>query len=219
MANARRILKSKKSSHRGIGISLAQLAAAPLKEDQDPAGFGRGFLCLPAPPASKQRRRTCAFEGIWLPLITPFRDGELDEPSLRRLARHYLGQPVDGLILAATTGEGLTLDDDETARLVDIVGGRGRAAHPDLSRRVGKLTPARSPKTLAAYRRVAGRRLPHRLPVLHAALAGGALSAFRRARRRDAAADHRLQHPVPHRREPRATRRCCASRRCPTSSA
>ena len=59
-------------------------------------------------------------QGIWLPLITPFRDGELDEPSLRRLIRHYLGQPVDGLILAATTGEGLTLDDDETARLVDI---------------------------------------------------------------------------------------------------
>ena len=60
-------------------------------------------------------------EGLWLPLITPFRDGELDEPSLRRLAQHYLGQPVDGLILAATTGEGLTLDDDETARLVEIV--------------------------------------------------------------------------------------------------
>ena len=56
-----------------------------------------------------------------MPLITPFRDGELDEASLRRMTRHYLAQPVDGLILAATTGEGLTLDDDETARLVDIV--------------------------------------------------------------------------------------------------
>jgi 4-hydroxy-tetrahydrodipicolinate synthase len=60
-------------------------------------------------------------EGVWLPLITPFRDGELDEPSLRRLTQHYLAQPVDGLILAATTGEGLTLDDDETTRLVEIV--------------------------------------------------------------------------------------------------
>jgi 4-hydroxy-tetrahydrodipicolinate synthase len=60
-------------------------------------------------------------EGVWLPLITPFRDGELDEPSLRRLTQHYLAQPVDGLILYATTGEGLTLDDDETTRLVEIV--------------------------------------------------------------------------------------------------
>ena len=60
-------------------------------------------------------------EGLWLPLITPFRDGALDERSLRRMARHYLGQPVDGIILAATTGEGLTIDEDETERLVATV--------------------------------------------------------------------------------------------------
>jgi 4-hydroxy-tetrahydrodipicolinate synthase len=64
---------------------------------------------------------TARIQGLWLPLITPFRDGALDEVSLRRLARHYRGEPVDGLILAATTGEGLTLDDDETARLVAVV--------------------------------------------------------------------------------------------------
>ena len=64
---------------------------------------------------------TTRLQGIWLPLVTPFRDGELDETSLKRLVRHYAAQPVDGLILAATTGEGLTLDDDETARLVSIV--------------------------------------------------------------------------------------------------
>jgi len=58
--------------------------------------------------------------GLWLPLITPFRDGVLDEASLRRLLRHYRGQPLDGLILAATTGEGLSLDEAETARLVAV---------------------------------------------------------------------------------------------------
>lgn len=57
--------------------------------------------------------------GIWLPLITPFRDDKLDEPSLRRLVRHYAAEPIDGLILGATTGEGLTLDDAELERLVD----------------------------------------------------------------------------------------------------
>ena len=41
-------------------------------------------------------------QGLWLPLITPFRDGELDEASLRRLVRHYAAGPVDGFILAAT---------------------------------------------------------------------------------------------------------------------
>ena len=29
------------------------------------------------------------FHGLWLPLLTPFRNGELDEASLRRLVRHY----------------------------------------------------------------------------------------------------------------------------------
>lgn len=59
--------------------------------------------------------------GLWLPLVTPFRDGALDETSLRRLTRHYAAEPIDGLILAATTGEGLTLNEDETERLVAIV--------------------------------------------------------------------------------------------------
>jgi 4-hydroxy-tetrahydrodipicolinate synthase len=61
-----------------------------------------------------------ARQGIWLPLITPFRDGALDEVSVRRLMRHYAGEPVDGFILAATTGEGLTLDDTEMEALIDI---------------------------------------------------------------------------------------------------
>ena len=58
--------------------------------------------------------------GLWLPLVTPFRDGVLDEASLRRLVRHYAGEPIDGLILAATTGEGLTLDEEEVERLVRL---------------------------------------------------------------------------------------------------
>jgi 4-hydroxy-tetrahydrodipicolinate synthase len=59
--------------------------------------------------------------GIFLPLITPFNDGRLDEASLRRLTRRYAGEPLNGLILAATTGEELVLDDEETARLVGTV--------------------------------------------------------------------------------------------------
>jgi 4-hydroxy-tetrahydrodipicolinate synthase len=59
-----------------------------------------------------------AASGIWLPLITPWRDDRLDETSLRRLVRHYASEPVDGLILAATTGEGLTLEEGETEHLV-----------------------------------------------------------------------------------------------------
>ena len=59
--------------------------------------------------------------GLWLPLVTPFRHGEVDEASLRRLVQHYAGTPVDGLILAATSGEGLTLGMAELERVVALV--------------------------------------------------------------------------------------------------
>lgn len=64
--------------------------------------------------------RAC-LQGLWLPLVTPFRDGALDESSLRRLVRHYGGAAVDGFILGATSGEGMTLREAELARLVAIV--------------------------------------------------------------------------------------------------
>ena len=59
--------------------------------------------------------------GLWLPLVTPFRDSELDETSLRRLVAHYASGPIDGLILAATSGEGLALSTSELERLVNVV--------------------------------------------------------------------------------------------------
>ena len=62
-----------------------------------------------------------SLHGLWLPLVTPFRDGELDEPSLRRLVRHYAAGPIDGLILAATSGEGMTLGIAELEQLVATV--------------------------------------------------------------------------------------------------
>jgi 4-hydroxy-tetrahydrodipicolinate synthase len=68
--------------------------------------------------------------GLWLPLVTPFHDGVLDEASLRRLIRHYAQSPVDGLILAATSGEGMTLGMDELEQLVTFV----RAALNELRR-------------------------------------------------------------------------------------
>ena len=73
---------------------------------------------MPDPRTSDLRTQ---LHGLWLPLVTPFRDGALDEASLRRLVRHYASMSVNGLILAATTGEGLTLEPRETERLVFTV--------------------------------------------------------------------------------------------------
>ena len=58
--------------------------------------------------------------GIWLPLVTPMKDGVLDEVSLKRLLRHISARPVDGLVVAATTGEGPLLEEREMERLAAI---------------------------------------------------------------------------------------------------
>ena len=69
-----------------------------------------------------------SLRGLWLPLVTPFRNGELDQLSLRRLVRHYAELPIDGFILAATTGESLTLTSAETEQLVFTVRDEARKA-------------------------------------------------------------------------------------------
>ena len=61
-----------------------------------------------------------SLHGLWLPLITPFRDGALDQASLRRLVGHYASMPIEGLILGATSGEGLALSSAELATLVTV---------------------------------------------------------------------------------------------------
>jgi 4-hydroxy-tetrahydrodipicolinate synthase len=42
-------------------------------------------------------------DGVWLPLITPFLDHEVDFPSFERLLEHYGASGIAGLILGGTT--------------------------------------------------------------------------------------------------------------------
>lgn len=60
-------------------------------------------------------------DGIWIPLITPFKNNVLDEPSVRKMVRYYAHQDITGFILAGTTGESMTISEKETARLVAVV--------------------------------------------------------------------------------------------------
>ena len=138
--------------------------------------------------------------GLWLPLVTPFKQGRLDEASLIRLLRHYLGQRVDGFILAATTGEGLTLDEAETERLVGLAAEEVAGRRPLYLGLSGSDT-AKLVKAARANPILARRWLSHRLPLLRQAVAGRALSPFHRSGRGDRPADPDLQHPLSHRRQ------------------
>ncbi len=66
--------------------------------------------------------------GVWIPLVTPFKDGMVDFASYRRLIEHYIAKGVAGLFPLGTTGEAPTLDDREedliVAETLEIVAGR-----------------------------------------------------------------------------------------------
>ena len=57
--------------------------------------------------------------GLWLPIITPFKDGAVDFKSYERLIEHYLAIGVDGLFPLGTTGESPTLDAAEIDELLE----------------------------------------------------------------------------------------------------
>lgn len=59
--------------------------------------------------------------GCLVAMITPFRDGEIDESALRELVRFHLRNGTDGLVPCGTTGESVTMTEDEQLRVIQIV--------------------------------------------------------------------------------------------------
>ena len=48
------------------------------------------------------------FEGVLTALVTPFRDGDIDEEALRELVERQIEAGVDGLVPCGSTGESAT---------------------------------------------------------------------------------------------------------------
>jgi 4-hydroxy-tetrahydrodipicolinate synthase len=61
------------------------------------------------------------FQGSIVALVTPFRDGKVDEPALKSLVEFQIAGGTDGIVPCGTTGESPTLDHDEHKRVIDIV--------------------------------------------------------------------------------------------------
>ncbi len=70
------------------------------------------------------------FRGSMVALVTPFKNGALDEKALRELARWQLEKGTDVLVPCGTTGEGATLSADEHARVVRICAEEARGKAP-----------------------------------------------------------------------------------------
>jgi 4-hydroxy-tetrahydrodipicolinate synthase len=61
------------------------------------------------------------FKGIYVPLVTPFYNGEIDWESLEKLIEYYIERSVDGLVPCGTTGESPTLSEKEHIEVIDFV--------------------------------------------------------------------------------------------------
>lgn len=60
-------------------------------------------------------------EGTLTALITPMKDGCVDEPALRKLVDWQIESGIHGLVPCGTTGESATLDYDEHDRVIEVV--------------------------------------------------------------------------------------------------
>src|SRR5918995_7518329 len=59
--------------------------------------------------------------GCYTALITPLRDGQIDEPALRALVQRQIAGGVSGLVPCGTTGEAPALSVPEWDRVVAVV--------------------------------------------------------------------------------------------------
>lgn len=61
------------------------------------------------------------FKGSTVALITPFKDGKVDEANLQKLVEFHIKNGTNGLLPCGTTGESPTLSHEEHKKVIEIV--------------------------------------------------------------------------------------------------
>ena len=61
------------------------------------------------------------FTGTYTAIVTPFKNGQLDEAALARLVKFQIKGGVEGIVPVGTTGESPTVDFDEHIRIIELV--------------------------------------------------------------------------------------------------
>jgi 4-hydroxy-tetrahydrodipicolinate synthase len=60
------------------------------------------------------------FTGTFTAIVTPFKNGKLDEPAYTRLIQNQIKGGVDGIVPVGTTGESPTVDCDEHIHIIEL---------------------------------------------------------------------------------------------------
>ena len=61
------------------------------------------------------------FQGSIVALVTPFKNGKIDEPKVKELVELHVKSGTDGIVPCGTTGESPTLSHDEHRHMVELV--------------------------------------------------------------------------------------------------
>src|SRR5438093_11514862 len=80
------------------------------------------------------------FSGAMTAMVTPFRDGKLDEPRLREQIEFQIKGGIDGLVPVGTTGESPTLDFPEHERVIALTVESARGRVPVIAGTGGNAT-------------------------------------------------------------------------------
>lgn len=67
------------------------------------------------------RSPTSVFRGLWVPLVTPFRDDAIDHEALALLTRTLAPTGIAGFVVCGSTGEGAALDEPEQLACLETV--------------------------------------------------------------------------------------------------
>ncbi len=60
------------------------------------------------------------YSGVWVALVTPFKNGEIDEPAFQHLVEDLAARGVRGFVPLGTTGEASTLKPEERRKIIGL---------------------------------------------------------------------------------------------------
>src|SRR2546421_10930231 len=88
-----------------------------------------GTKTMPSPRSSTKTK--LLFRGTGTALVTPFTGKlEIDEKALKRLVDYQITNGGEAILPRGTTGESVTLTDDQNGRVIEIVVERARRPVP-----------------------------------------------------------------------------------------
>jgi 4-hydroxy-tetrahydrodipicolinate synthase len=71
------------------------------------------------PAAAANHPTSPVFNGLWIALVTPFKDGAVDHPALAALTARLRAEGVSGFVACGSTGEAAALDKAEQLQVLE----------------------------------------------------------------------------------------------------